>query len=47
VDNCTVNGTKRWHGGPDDKVLMSNNGISTDKAKYNTSIEKNGFINFW
>jgi hypothetical protein len=44
VDNCTVNGTKRWHGGPDDKVLMSNNGISTDKAKYNTSIEKNGFI---
>ena len=44
VDNCTVNGTKRWHGGPDDKVLMSNNGISTDKAKYSTSIEKNGFI---
>jgi hypothetical protein len=21
VDNCTVDGTKRWHGGPDDKVL--------------------------
>ena len=44
VDNCTVNGTKRWRGGPDDKVLMLNSGISTDKAKYSTSIEKNGFI---
>jgi hypothetical protein len=37
-------GTKRWRGGPDDKVLMLKNGISTDKAKYSTSIEKNGFI---
>ena len=44
MDNCTVDGTKRWHGGPDDKVLMLNNGISTDKAKYSTSIEKSGFI---
>ena len=44
VVNCTVNGTKRWRGGPDDKVLMLNSGISTDKAKYSTSIEKNGFI---
>jgi uncharacterized protein YpmB len=43
VDNCTVNGSKRWHGGPDNKVLMLKNGISTDKAKYSTSIEKNGF----
>jgi uncharacterized protein YpmB len=43
VVNCTVNGTKRWFGGPDDNVLMLNSGISTDKAKYNTSIEKNGF----
>jgi hypothetical protein len=34
VVNCTVNGTKRWRGGPDDKVLMLNSGISTDKAKY-------------
>ena len=44
VDNCTVYETKRWYGGPDDKVLMVNKGISTDKAKYNTSIVKNGFI---
>jgi hypothetical protein len=44
VDNCTVNETKRWYGGSDDKVLMVNSGISTDKAKYSTSIEKNGFI---
>jgi hypothetical protein len=44
VVNCTVDGTKRWRGGPDDKVLMLNSGISTDKAKYSTSIEKNGFI---
>ena len=44
VDNCTVHETKRWYGGPDVKVLMLNNGISTDKAKYNTSIVKNGFI---
>ena len=44
VDNCTVHETKRWYGGPDDKVLMLNNGISTVKAKYRTSIEKNGFI---
>ena len=43
VVNCTVNGTKRWHGGPDNKVLMLKRGVSTDKAKYNTSIEKNGF----
>ena len=43
VVNCTF-GTKRWRGGPDDKVLMLKNGISTDKAKYSTSIEKNGFI---
>jgi hypothetical protein len=42
VVNCTVNGTKRWRGGPDDKVLMLNSGISTNKAKYSTSIEKNG-----
>ena len=44
VDNCAVDGTKRWRGGPADKVLMLKSGISTDKAKYNTSIEKNGFI---
>ena len=44
VDNCTVYETKRWYGGPDDKVLMVNQGISTDKAKYSTSIVKNGFI---
>ena len=44
VDKCTVNGTKIWRGGPDDKVLMVNSGISTDKTKYNTAIEKNGFI---
>ena len=44
VDNCTVHEIKRWYGGPDDKPLMSNSGISTDKTKYNTSIEKNGFI---
>jgi hypothetical protein len=44
VDNCTVYETKRWYGGPDVKVLMVNNGISTDKAKYSTSIVKNGFI---
>ena len=44
VDNCTVYETKRWYGGPDDKVLMVNKGISTDKAKYSTSIVKNGFI---
>ena len=44
VDNCFTNETKRWHGGPDDKLLMLNSGISTDKAKYSTSIEKNGFI---
>ena len=44
VVNCTVDGTKRWRGGPGDKVLMLKNGISTDKAKYSTSIEKNGFI---
>ena len=43
VVKCTVNGTKRWHGGPDNKFLMLKNGISTDKAKYSTSIEKNGF----
>ena len=41
VDNCAA--TKRWLGGPDNKVLMLKNGISTDKAKYSTSIEKNGF----
>jgi len=44
VDNCTVHEIKRWYGGPDVKPLMSNSGISTDKTKYNTSIEKNGFI---
>ena len=44
VDNCTVHETKRWYGGPDDKVLMLHNGISTDKAKYSTSFVKNGFI---
>ena len=44
VVNCTVDGTKRWHGGPEDKVLMFHSGISTDKAKYSTIIEKNGFI---
>ena len=44
VDNCFANETKRWSGGPDDKVLMLNNGISTDKAKYSTSIVKYGFI---
>ena len=44
VDNCTVYETKRWYGGPDDKVLMVNKGISTDKTKYSTSIVKNGFI---
>ena len=44
VDNCTVDGTKRWRGGPEDKVLMFHSGISTDKAKYSTSIEKNGFM---
>jgi len=44
VDNCFANETKRWHGGPDDTLLMLNNGISTNKTKYNTTIEKNGFI---
>ena len=44
VVNCVVNGTKRWRGGPADKVLMFKSGTSTDKAKYSTSIEKNGFI---
>ena len=44
VDNCFANETKRWYGGPDDTVLMLNNGNSTDKAKYSTSIVKNGFI---
>ena len=44
VDNCTVHETKRWYGGPDDKVLMLNSGISNAKAKYSTSIVKNGFI---
>ena len=44
VDNCFANETKRWHGGPDYTLLMLNSGISTDKSKYNTAIEKNGFI---
>jgi hypothetical protein len=44
VDNCTVNEIKGWHGGPDYKVLMVNSGISTNKTKYNTSIEEHGFI---
>jgi hypothetical protein len=44
VDNCTVDEIRRWYGGPDNKPLMSSSGISTDKAKYHTAIEKNGFI---
>ena len=44
MDNCFANETKRWYGGADKKPLMSNSGISTDKTKYNTSIENNGFI---
>jgi hypothetical protein len=44
VDNCFANETKRWHGGPDDTLLMLNSGISTDQTKYNTAIEKHGFI---
>ena len=44
VDNCFANETKRWHGGPDNKLLMLNSGISTDQTKYNTAIEKHGFI---
>jgi hypothetical protein len=32
VDNCTVNEIKRWHGGPDDKPLMADSGLSTDKT---------------
>ena len=44
VDNCTVNETRIWRGGPDIKVLMVNSGISTDITKYNSSIEKRGFI---
>ena len=44
VDNFFANETKRWYGGPDDTVLMLHNGISTDKTKYITSIEKDGFI---
>jgi hypothetical protein len=28
VDNCTVHKTKRWYGGPDDNVLMVNQGTS-------------------
>jgi hypothetical protein len=44
VDNCTVNEKRIWRGGPDDKVLMVNSGISTDKTKYSTSIEKHGII---
>jgi hypothetical protein len=44
VDNCTVHETKRWYGGPDDNVLMVNQGTSTNKTKYNTAIVKNGFI---
>ena len=44
VDNFTVDETIRWYGGPDNKPLMSGSGISTDKAKYHTAIEKNGFI---
>jgi hypothetical protein len=44
VDNCTVKEKRIWRGGPDNKVLMVNSGISTDKTKYNTSIEKHGII---
>ena len=44
VVNCFANETKSWHGGSDKKPLMSNSGISTDKSKYNTAIENNGFI---
>jgi hypothetical protein len=44
VNNCTVDEIRRWYGGPDNKPLMSNSGISTDKTKYNTAIEKHGFI---
>ena len=44
VDNCFANETKRWHGGPDYTLLMFNSGISTNKTKYNTAIDKNGFI---
>ena len=44
VDNCFANETNRWHGGPDYTLLMLNSGISTNKTKYNTAIEKNGFI---
>ena len=44
VDNCFANEIKRWYGGSDDKVLMVNSGISTDKTKFNTSIEKHVFI---
>jgi hypothetical protein len=44
VDNWFANETKRWHGGPDDTLLMLNSGISTGKTKYNTAIDKNGFI---
>ena len=43
VDNCTVNETRIWRGGPDNNVLMVNSGISTDITKYNSSIEKRGF----
>jgi hypothetical protein len=43
VVNCKVNGRKIWRGGPDGKVLMVNSGMSTNKAKYNTAIEKHGF----
>ena len=42
--NYFANETKRWQGGSDDKLLMLNSGISTDKTKYSTSIEKNRFI---
>jgi hypothetical protein len=44
VDNCFANETKRWHGGPDYTLLMLNSEIITDKTKYNTANEKNGFI---
>jgi hypothetical protein len=42
--NCTVDGISGWRGGPDDKVLMVNGEILTDKTKYKTSIVKHGFI---
>jgi hypothetical protein len=40
VVNYFANETKRWHGGPDDKLLMLNSGISTDKTNTTQQLKK-------